>query len=218
MSVYHEHIAAAIKPDSRVLDLGCGDGRFSGIQITGFHGKELVGLDIDGELLKKNTYVHYRVLGNAQILPFADGIFDVVITRALVEHLTAPRSAFSEISRVLKSGGKVVLMTPNKLNPLGFFSSNISAKTRATLKKTFTRPELLEGNYEAYYRCNSGGKISRAFRRLGVSTEKVAYEDIGLNWLKRPIIKFFFNAFQKITNIGFLNRFKFEVFFVGVKK
>ena len=218
MAIYYEKIAEAIETDSRVLDLGCGDGEYSGIKVTGFDGKELVGLDLNAELLAQNEYCDHRVLGDAQVLPFADGVFDLVLTRALFEHLTNPKAAIAEIGRVLKPGGKVILGTYNRLNPLGFFSSSISAKTRAALKKVFAHTELLEGNYEAYYRCNTGGKLKRTFRKHGVEPILISYQDIGLRWLKRPVMKFLIDSFQKVTNITFLRCFKFEVFYMGIKK
>jgi SAM-dependent methyltransferase len=51
------------------------------------------------------------VVGDAHYLPFADETFDAVVTFNTFEHLHDPKRAASEIHRVLKPGGKLVLHT-----------------------------------------------------------------------------------------------------------
>ncbi|SRR5579875_1190735 len=51
------------------------------------------------------------VVGDAHHLPFADEAFDAVITFNTFEHLREPKRAASEIHRVLKPGGKLILDT-----------------------------------------------------------------------------------------------------------
>jgi ubiquinone/menaquinone biosynthesis C-methylase UbiE len=46
------------------------------------------------------------VLGNATALPFLDGVFDGLFSNSLVHHLPNPVPFFSEIARVLPSGGR----------------------------------------------------------------------------------------------------------------
>jgi 2-polyprenyl-3-methyl-5-hydroxy-6-metoxy-1,4-benzoquinol methylase len=52
-------------------------------------------------------------LASAQELPFAEGVFNVVIIKHIVEHLPTPAKAIAEISRVTGSGGTLILATPN---------------------------------------------------------------------------------------------------------
>lgn len=51
------------------------------------------------------------VVGDAHHLPFADETFDAVVTFNTFEHLRDPKCAASEIHRVLKTGGKLILHT-----------------------------------------------------------------------------------------------------------
>lgn len=50
---------------------------------------------------------------SAQELPYADGAFNVVIIKHIVEHLPDPAKAINEIGRVTESGGILILATPN---------------------------------------------------------------------------------------------------------
>jgi SAM-dependent methyltransferase len=54
---------------------------------------------------------HTDVVGDAQRLPFQDGIFDRVFAFNVFEHLRDPRAAATEILRVLKPGGALALHT-----------------------------------------------------------------------------------------------------------
>ena len=56
--------------------------------------------------LANMAFVH----GYAQDLPFLDGSFDVVLSRLAFHHLEDPRAAFDEMCRVLRPGGRLVLV------------------------------------------------------------------------------------------------------------
>ena len=60
------------------------------------------------------TYQHFNV--EMDRFPYADGFFDVVLFCEILEHLTMdPSWTLSEIHRVLKPGGYLILTTPNVL-------------------------------------------------------------------------------------------------------
>jgi SAM-dependent methyltransferase len=52
------------------------------------------------------------VLGDAHSLPFKDETFDLVIANSVLEHFHEPWNAISEIHRILKKGGVIILSTP----------------------------------------------------------------------------------------------------------
>ncbi len=91
----------------RVLDLGCGPyslvrrGRVVGIDpLAGRYG-ELVDLDADPEVA--------YVAGGGESLPFADGEFDVVWSRNVIDHVRDPVAFLAEAMRVLRTGGRFLL-------------------------------------------------------------------------------------------------------------
>ncbi len=202
MSKYFDFLNDTIDSKSVVFDLGCGNGKFSPIEKIDSKPNIVIGLDVDEELLRENTYLKSRVLGDAHKLPFRQNSFDVIITRAVMEHLENPDIMLSEASKVLKPEGTIIIQTPNKRSPIGFLSSMLSLKGRALFKRIFTHEDKLEGNYETYYRCNTGRRLSNTLNKNGFSEIKIVYEDIGLKWVRNPLIRAALSAFQKITNLS----------------
>lgn len=50
------------------------------------------------------------IQGNAETLPFADSTFDIVLSRLAIHHFPNPQRCVAEMARVLKPGGKLVLI------------------------------------------------------------------------------------------------------------
>lgn len=93
---------------SRVLDVGCGDGRH--IAAAAARGCFAVGLDYDaGELAKARARPGglsvNLIAGDASRLPFRAGAFEAVICTETLEHLPDDTGAMREIGRVLGDGG-----------------------------------------------------------------------------------------------------------------
>lgn len=84
-----------LKPESRVLDLGCGPRDQA--KVFEFLDCKYVGTDF--------TSAEADVKADAHCLPFVSGSFDVVFSYAVLEHLHNPFVAALEIRRVLKPGG-----------------------------------------------------------------------------------------------------------------
>jgi SAM-dependent methyltransferase len=109
---------------SRVIDVGCGDGRH--IAEAARRGCFAVGLDYDaGELRKARERIGALrvdlVLGDASRLPFRDGAFDAAICTETLEHLPDDASAMREIARVLRPGGTLLGAIPSHFTELVFW-------------------------------------------------------------------------------------------------
>ena len=52
-------------------------------------------------------------IADIERLPFTDGFFDTVFCSQVIEHVPHPWIAFSELSRTLKKGGKMILTVPH---------------------------------------------------------------------------------------------------------
>jgi len=91
-----------------VLDVGCGSSRILA-SIPG-----MTGLDVQLHKLRySRRYENQLVHGSIFDLPFADASFDCLICSEVIEHIPAEEKAFDELSRVLKSGGRLILGTPD---------------------------------------------------------------------------------------------------------
>jgi SAM-dependent methyltransferase len=133
VDVHRKSLCRLIEPlvgqNSRVLDLGCGTGAttvalaLSGkINATEVHGLDPNGLSIDAARVRSEGYedvagrVRFQVIPPDSPLPFEDGYFDLSVSVSVLEYLrdSAARLRFvQEMVRVTRSGGHIVLITPN---------------------------------------------------------------------------------------------------------
>jgi ubiquinone/menaquinone biosynthesis C-methylase UbiE len=99
--------------DKRVLDVGCGKGRFARVLHERHPETEIWGLDISEEMLRfVPAGIHTRA-GPMTELPFADSTFDCVYATESLEHAVDTGRAVAEMCRVLKPGGKLVIIDKN---------------------------------------------------------------------------------------------------------
>lgn len=113
-------------PPKKVLDVGTGTG-FLAFLCAGI-GHSCLGLDLSEEMLKRarEKAVEYSgniafACGDAEDLILPDGVFDAVINRHLLWTLPNPEKALVEWRRVLKPGGKVVVINA-VWSTFGFFN------------------------------------------------------------------------------------------------
>ena len=102
-----------VRPGTRVCDIGCGlEAAF--LKRLGSHIRYGVGLDYQ---LAPGQKMRPPVLfaNITQPLPLRTGQFDHVLLLAVFEHLPQPESVFQEISRVLASGGSLIMTWPSSL-------------------------------------------------------------------------------------------------------
>ncbi|MDQ1471173.1 MAG: hypothetical protein QOJ99_2653 [Bryobacterales bacterium] len=99
--------------DKSVLDVGCGKGRFARVLLEENSGVKVSGLDISEEMLACVPAGIYRVAGMMTELPFAASAFDCVYATESLEHAVEIDRAVAEMCRVLKPGGKLVIIDKN---------------------------------------------------------------------------------------------------------
>jgi len=97
----------------RILDVGCGKGRFARV----FHEQqpeaELWGLDISEEMLRfVPEGIHTRA-GSMTELPFESEFFDGAYATESLEHAVEIEKAVGEICRVVKPGGRIAIIDKN---------------------------------------------------------------------------------------------------------
>jgi len=90
----------------RLLDIGCGSKPYQNL----FHVEEYLGLDIDSEYSRKRGIADYFYDGNT--FPVGTESFDSALCNQVLEHVFNPDAFLSEIYRVLKRDGKLLLTVP----------------------------------------------------------------------------------------------------------
>lgn len=117
---YRENTANIIKlldkdRDAKVLDVGCGDGQKTSLFKEKISCNEIIGADAVPERLKaaKKRGVKVKLLNLEKKWPFPKNHFDVIISNQVIEHIVDLDLFISEIYRVLKPSGYVVISTEN---------------------------------------------------------------------------------------------------------
>ena len=107
-----------------ILDVGCGVGMY--LKAFQRFSHDLHGVDVDGEkLAEAGRQLPNLCASTAETLPYSDGIFDLVLSHEVIEHVTDDRQTLAEAVRVLKRpaprnggpGGRLVVFAPNRLYP-----------------------------------------------------------------------------------------------------
>jgi ubiquinone/menaquinone biosynthesis C-methylase UbiE len=102
-------------PGDRALDLGCGDGAFTGYLAEAV--AEVVGADVAEAALRRakarHPSIEFRWVAIDGPLPFADNAFELVWSSEVIEHVADTARWLSEIRRVLAPDGRLLLTTPN---------------------------------------------------------------------------------------------------------
>lgn len=111
------------KKHIHIMDVGCGDGLFLSAILRHFADcfPIIAGVDISPdridkarELLPTGTFCS----GRADNIPFPDGSFDLVMCNALLHHVPDVCTALTEMIRLCRTGGQLLLIEPNKHHPL----------------------------------------------------------------------------------------------------
>lgn len=129
---------------TNILDLGCGTGYFAHELKELFPAATVWGVDVSEKALAIGTRRYPQVQfqrADAEVgLPFASALFDLVISGEHIEHLRDVDTYLSEIVRVLKPQGTMVLTTPNLaswLNRLLLLFGKQPLWLEPSLRKTF---------------------------------------------------------------------------------
>ncbi len=101
-----------MQKDAKFLEIGCGRGEF----LEGFRklGLDCRGVDLSDYCIKNKSFLNVtRADISKDKLPFEDSVFDIVYHKSLIEHFYSPDNLMKETYRVLKPGGKVIILTPD---------------------------------------------------------------------------------------------------------
>ncbi|MCB9720808.1 MAG: class I SAM-dependent methyltransferase [Candidatus Omnitrophica bacterium] len=199
-------ITSHIKPDMKVLELGCGVGYFT--EYLAQTNAYIVANDISPDLLDVAksrvvaTNVEFKV-ENAYDLTYSDDTFDSVVGSSVVHHLEL-EDAVKECFRVLKPGGSIYFAEPNLMNPHVFLERS---------HKVIRRMANVSPNETAFLR-GSLHKVLAAHKFRNIS---IVPFDFLHPLTPPPLIPFVENVGRYLERIPILKEFSGSLFITAQK-
>lgn len=228
-----------LKGNEKVLEVGCGRGFYVKTLNEVWPKLDITGVDLNEKYLsvaKKfvNDDKVKLIKADATDLPFKDKSFDRIICSEVLEHIPDDQKAISEMHRVLKPGGIVIITVPNKNYP--FFWDPVNWISERIFKKHLPADIWwLAGIWADHVRLYDEGEIrdkvekpafappirraSAGEKKVGFKIEKVWYSThyclpfshflfygIGKNLVEKGVCGSF-NRFGKNRKQSLLNKF-----------
>jgi len=104
---------------TRILDCGCGAGEY--VVALRRVGSEAYGVEYQAEKVAEayrcGISPSWVRQGNLEQLEFPDDSFDLALLNEVLEHVPDETQALTEIRRILRPGGVVLILSPNRLYP-----------------------------------------------------------------------------------------------------
>ncbi len=168
--------AADGREHGRVLDNGCGIGLYLQ-RLSGGAGMA-VGLEIDRERAAQAKQRDLKIVSGAgERTPFADNLFDLILSHEVIEHVRDDRAAVREAIRLLRTpgetegsrGGRMVLFAPNRGYPFETHGIYWRGRYRfGNIPLVNYLPRMLRNRLAPHVRAYSKRDIERLFDGLPV--------------------------------------------------
>lgn len=171
---YENLIASYLAQGKSILDVGCGR-TFPLAEKWLATGARVFGLDpvIDDSCLPLGVT---GVKSGAEKVDLPDEIFDLIVSCAVLEHLEFPQVVFSEFYRLLKPGGRVVLLAPSKYDYVSLAAKLIPNRFHGEVVNA-TEGRAEEDTFPTFYRANSRKQLQTLAEVTGFTLGQIQYLD-----------------------------------------
>jgi SAM-dependent methyltransferase len=156
------------QPGATLLEFGCGR-TFQLTRLLGDRFARCYGTDLEDVAPHETPagVVFERCTPDA--IPFADGEFDCIVVRSVIEHVTDPAQTFAELHRVTRGGGRVLMNLPNKWDYVSMFA-RLSGPLKSWILTAIVRMQFED--FPVAYRCNTRRAMYRVAARAGFDVEE----------------------------------------------
>ena len=195
---FYTQVAALLRLGDTVLDFGAGRGEFMEtdpsryrVWLQNFRGrcKHVDGCDPDPIVAENPTLDSATVIEIGKPLPYEDERFDLIVSRYVFEHVADPEWAARELLRVLKPGGWICAMTPNKWGYVALASRLVPNRVHSRALSKIQPGRLAEDVFPTRYRLNRPSAVKCYFGHAAdiysYSTSAVPSYHYGKLWLMR---------------------------------
>lgn len=176
----------SLSPKIKILDYGCGQGKYIRVLQEAFPDAEINGCDISKIAIEKARvrFPKHQFLQFFDITPYENNTFDFILSIEVFEHVEDILKTLSDISRILKIGGHLLFSTPCA-NPFSFEHIKCFLKKDGiqTSKDGFRRFYFEEAGH---MRRLKSGEISAILKDNGVEELFFLFDNHvfgGLQWM-----------------------------------
>jgi ubiquinone/menaquinone biosynthesis C-methylase UbiE len=182
--IYFDRVRRILRPQTQWLDVGCGrqlvpwwlNGQAELESELKSSARFLVGVDPDLAALRDNRSCHLRLKAHAEALPFSDGSFDLVTSNMVFEHVKRPGEILREIRRVLRSGGRLLVLTPNWLDIVTIAARAVPNRLHPMLVSRIETRAAADV-YPTHFRFNRPSSVENLLRQAGFKNRRVELLD-----------------------------------------
>jgi SAM-dependent methyltransferase len=161
-----------LEGDHTVLDVGCGRTAPTLVQLKG-RASTLIGIDSAAFKIKDPDLI----LLNADICnmkPIPNASVDLAYSRSVMEHVENIKVAYAEINRVLKPGGKYIVLTPNAWDYVSIFAYLMPNRFHPKIVHVLSeRPETEV--FPTFYKTNTFWRIKKLAEASNFALEHFEY-------------------------------------------
>ena len=181
---YVQCVKELFRDGCRWLDAGGGRRIFhdlyDGEQALVARAGHVVVCDADPESLKDHVSVSHRICCDLSAIPLSSNWFDFITCGMVVEHLANPRDCLKELSRLLSSGGTLVIHTVNSYSypTLMAHLSKCVPFRRRLIAKISGRKE--EDIFPTLYLCNTATRMTSYLSDAGLQLMELRHMDAGI--------------------------------------
>src|SRR3989338_3217840 len=198
---YVNFVRKYVKEGSKILDLGCGAGLSSNMLSKCY---KVVGADLSKPVLnyakKRFKNVKFQI-EDARKMSFRDGTFDAVMACGFIEHINEVENVLSEMLRVTKKNGYVIIVSPSWFSPFRAMKAFLTPKGHETIGRNLL--QIIGWFFKSlYYTFQKPINPNYSFRNPDIFGEELVGDDIDMVYIANQydLKKFFEKRGCKVLN------------------
>jgi SAM-dependent methyltransferase len=175
-----------------VLDVGAGRSWHFERELKERRRIRLIGLDLDGAEMAHNPLLDERIIADAsRSLAIPAGSVDLVTARTVVEHLENAEAFLTRAHDVLKPGGQLVILIPNKYAPFALLNRTLPRALGGWLLRHLIPDSPGVLGFRAYYDRTTFRSFARLLRSAGFEL-RYSYSSYFSSWYFRFLVPLYF--------------------------
>lgn len=165
-------IDAVLRPTDHVLDFGAGRGEHILDDVIEYRRRlfnlrgrcaHVEGCDVDDAVLTNPFLDHAVVVEPDRPLPYPDNSFDIIFARSVFEHIRDPELIAHELVRILKPGGLIAALTPNRFGYIALAATVVPNRLHVRALSYIQPNRKSVDVFPTLYGLNSPKALRRAF-------------------------------------------------------